>query len=78
MQHLLAFERNYLAWIKLCISCMVISGALLLRLHVNTGATTSQRESGLTTTAQINESHRAQRVTSLEDQFAKPVRLAVC
>ena len=32
---LAAFERNYLAWVKLTISCMVISGALLLRLHVS-------------------------------------------
>jgi len=31
----LAFERNWLSWIKLVISCMVISGALLIRLQVN-------------------------------------------
>ncbi|KAK9898775.1 hypothetical protein P389DRAFT_193795 [Cystobasidium minutum MCA 4210] len=31
----LAYERNYLAWIKLVVACIVISGGLIIRLHVH-------------------------------------------
>lgn len=31
---LAAYERNYLAWIKLVVSCLIISGGLIIRLHV--------------------------------------------
>lgn len=30
----LAYERNYLAWVKLSATCLVIAGALILRLHL--------------------------------------------
>lgn len=32
-----AFERNYLSWMKLVATCMVISGALIIRLQVGRG-----------------------------------------
>lgn len=32
---LTAYERNYLAWIKLVVACLVISGGLIIRLHVS-------------------------------------------
>jgi len=31
----LAFERNYLSWTKLVVTCLAISGALLIRLEIN-------------------------------------------
>lgn len=43
----LAYERNYLAWVKLVTSCLVISGGLIIRLHVHEDSSVSSGQTPL-------------------------------